>query len=97
MLSWFDASDNELVFELQRESRHPKNGKWVGSTILNAPENSESLTDQSGTGTFRYQIRATNGYGSSSWVGPIEVTVTDTTTGSSSGGGNTKGGGRGKK
>lgn len=92
-LSWTDTSDNELMFELERESQHPKNGKWVGNTIVSAAEDSQNLTDQVGSGIFHYRIRATNGYGSSSWSNWVTVTITDSSSGGGSGGGGSKGGG----
>ena len=49
------------------------------------------MVDQSGSGTFRYSVRALNNGGASGYAGPAQTDVT----GGSKGGG--KGGGRGRK
>ncbi|MCH8918843.1 MAG: hypothetical protein IIC52_12405, partial [Proteobacteria bacterium] len=52
-----------------------------------------SYIDASGKGTYRYRLRAINGFGASAWTDSyLEVIVTDTT-GSTDGGGS-KGGGK---
>lgn len=97
LISWFDDSDNETGFELEREKKHPKNGKWVSPTLLSVPADTQSLTDSVGSGDFHYRIRSINAYGDSGWSAWENVTVTDTSGG---GGGSTPGGngnGKGKK
>ena len=90
LISWTD-SDTEDNYVLERQNKHPKNGKWVGSTTITLNQNTISYTDSPGSGLFRYQLKATNQYGSA--VTPwLNVDVTSTSTG----GGN-KGGGKGKK
>ena len=91
-LTWTDSA-NETGYELQRESLHKKRGTWVGNSLIATPgKDATSHTDSSGTGTYRYRIRAVNGAGASGWSGWQQVVVTDT--GSGGGGG---GGGRGGK
>lgn len=93
MISW-SSSENTDAYTLERQSKHPKNGKWVGSTLINTSTNSTSYIDSPGGGEFRYRLQATNQYGSSNWSGwsnPITVTST------SSGGGGGNGNGKGKK
>ncbi|MBY4675841.1 PKD domain-containing protein [Marinobacterium arenosum] len=84
-------------YEVQRERLHPKNGRWGGNTLVATVGGSTtSITDSSGSGTFRYRVRASNGSGSSDWSGWINVDVTDGSGGGGSGG-NGNGGCNGKK
>lgn len=94
-VSWSDQSDDETGFEVVREFLH-KNGSWRGQTVVASPgADSTSVTDQPGSGTFRYRIRAVNDGGAS------DYTTTDPVTpgsgGDSGGGGGGKGNGRGNK
>jgi PKD repeat protein len=90
-VSW-NAVEGALTYDIQRQNRHPRNGKWVGTTILVTGHNASSYLDQSGSGTFRYSVLANNNNGSSAWSDwSTEVDVT----GGSGGGGS--GGGGGKK
>lgn len=78
-LSWTDTS-NESGYEIQRESEHKNRNFWKGTEIIAAPgENTTSFVDSSGSGsgTFRYRIRAFNSAGTSSWSAWVIVTVTD--------------------
>lgn len=84
LITFTDNSDNETGFELEREKQHRQNS-WRGTTTIILGSDSESYTDASGSGTFRYRIRAVNEFGFSSWTGWVQVTVT-----TSGGGGNTK-------
>ncbi len=82
-LFWND-SDNEEQYQIQRQQKNKR--KWSGwADIGTAAADQISYTDQSGSGTFRYQIRASNSFSVSSWSTSSEVTVSDT--GSDSGGG----------
>jgi serine protease len=63
-LQWQDNADNETGFVLEREKRSG-GGRWVGNSQFNLPENTQTYTDNSGTGTFRYRIHAYNSAGSS--------------------------------
>jgi hypothetical protein len=90
-LNWGDNSANETGFELERQFLH-KNGSWRGTTSLSTPANGgtqqEWTDDNSGSGTFRYRVRAVNASESSSWSdwsGNIPVT-----SGSGGGGGGEK-------
>jgi hypothetical protein len=77
-ITWVDNSDNETGFELQREKRHKKRAVWQETTLVaTSGPDTNSYTDASGTGTFRYRIRAINAAGASSWSTWSEVTVSD--------------------
>jgi len=93
VISW-GAIDKADGYTLERQSKHPKNSKWVGSTLINI--NSGSTTayiDSPGGGEFRYRLQANNQFGASNWSGwAASITVT-----SSSSGGGGKGGGKGGK
>lgn len=91
--SWTDNSNNEDGFEVQREKAHKKRaGVWTGTTLVGSvSEDATSITDSSGSGTFRYRVRAFNSGGASDWSLWKVVAVTD-----SSGGGGGNGGGGGK-
>ena len=89
-VSWADASSNETSFEIRREKYNSKRRRWSGATTVGSvPSGVTSMVDQSGSGTFRYSVRAVNGGGASTYAGPAQTDVT----GGSKGGGK----GRGKK
>ncbi|MCL4741625.1 MAG: S8 family serine peptidase [Phycisphaerales bacterium] len=74
-VSWSDNSDNETSFQIERQKQNKK-GNWTSSTYFTAGANATSYTDNSGTGTFRYRVRARNSAGDSAWSDWAEVTVT---------------------
>jgi len=74
-LSWFDDSNNESGFQIQREKRNG-GGRWSNLTVFDIAANEQSLIDASGAGTFRYRISAWNSTGSSPWSEWVSVTVT---------------------
>ncbi|WP_440053907.1 zinc-dependent metalloprotease family protein [Pseudoalteromonas sp. T1lg65] len=83
LLTWLDNSDNESGFEIQREFKH-KNGQWRGTSLVAMPNtNTTSYIDNSGTGTYRYRVRAYNTIASSVWSNWAEVVVTDNNGGGS--------------
>jgi PKD repeat protein len=84
-LSWNDTSDNEEGFEITRQFQH-KNGSWRGTTTITVDPDATGHTDSSGTGTFRYQVRAYNSGGQSAPTVWQEVTVTSTSGGGGGGG-----------
>ena len=90
-ISWLDKSDNEVQFDIVRESPHKKRpNTWVGSTQLSSePADTTSTQDESGSGTFRYCISASNTAGASESIcsGAVEITASG-----GDGGGNTGGG-----
>jgi len=73
-LSW-SAADNATQYQIQRESFNSKRNTWSGLSLVYAGSGT-SYTDNSGTGKFRYQIRASNNAGNSDWSAWKEVTVT---------------------
>lgn len=88
-ITWLDNSENETGFELQREKKHKKRAVWQETSLIGTSgADTTSFTDASGTGTFRYRVRAINAVGTSSWSAWSEVTVTDSSGGG--GGGNDK-------
>ncbi|MEM0514809.1 S8 family serine peptidase [Pseudoalteromonas sp. YIC-827] len=99
VISWNDVSD-ESGYELQREKAHKKQaGVWQSTTSIGPlSANQTAFVDASGTGTFRYRLRAFNNSGASNWSSWINIDVTASGGGSGGGGG---GGGdkpcRGKK
>jgi len=105
LISWIDASSTETGFEIEREFQH-KNGSWRGATMIDSgvagddvTGESETASDPSGAGTFRYRVRAYNAYGASAWSDwSVAVEVTNNAGGDgSSGGGGGSGVCRGKK
>lgn len=92
VVSW-SASAAADGYEVRRESKHKKRNTWNGATTVGSTgPNTFSLDDASGTGTFRYRVRALNGAGASQWTGWVVATVTNT-----SGGGGKGGGGKGRR
>jgi hypothetical protein len=76
-VSWVDASSNETKFEVRRETWNSKRSVWGSATaVATVTSGITSIVDLSGTGTFRYSVRAVNGGGSSAYAGPAAVTVT---------------------
>jgi hypothetical protein len=74
---WGDASTNESSFEVRREKWDARKSAWIGLTTAGTlPANVTSMVDMSGSGTYRYSVRATNSGGASSLAGPAAVTVT---------------------
>lgn len=72
---WSDNSNNETSFQIERQKRN-NNGTWGSTTLLTAGANATSLVNNSGTGTFRYRVRARNASGDSAWTAYSQVTVT---------------------
>lgn len=84
-ITWADNSDNEQTFEIQREFLH-RSGSWRGTTSITVGVNATSYVDSSGSGTFRYRVRASNAAGDSAFTAWAQVDVT--------GGGGGKGNGK---
>lgn len=92
-VTWFDV-DNEQSYTLERQNKHPKNGKWVGSTQFSLPSDVTLHTEVLESGDYHYRLQAVNAFGASAWSNWSDVvTVTSTSTGGSKGG---KGSGKGK-
>jgi hypothetical protein len=90
MVSW-SASAGTQSYEVRRESKHKKRNAWNATTLVaTTGAGVLDVTDPSGPGTFRYQVRAVGSSGASAWSLWAVVTVTD-----SSGGGG--GGGKGRR
>lgn len=94
-ISWqAGAGGNADSYEVLRESPHKKRvDVWINATVISTTSN--TLTDNSGSGTFRYSIRAINNAGSSGWSAPVIVEVTGGSGGGGGNGGN-NGGGKGR-
>lgn len=91
-VTWSDNADNEDGFEILRETWHDKRKRWQSSTLIATPgQDATSYIDSSGTGRYRYFIRAVNSVGASAYTSTDSsgVDVTD----SSGGGKGGKGGG----
>jgi hypothetical protein len=95
-VSWTDASSNETGFEIRREKWDDRKSRWGSATNIGpVGANATRIIDNSGSGTFRYSVRAVNASGGSGYAGPAQVTVSGGTKGNKGGGGGKgKGGGR---
>jgi choice-of-anchor B domain-containing protein len=87
LIEFTDESDNETAFEVDREMQHKRNG-WRGFTTISLDADTTSYVDVSGSGTFRYRVRAVNAFGASDPTAWVQVTVT--TSGGAGDGGGTK-------
>jgi peptidyl-Asp metalloendopeptidase len=100
-VSWAQAS-NTSGYEVLRETRHPKNGKW-SATLIAVGSGTTSITETLSDGTYRYSVRAVNSAGKSDPVTAMCSTCGSdgsfAISSSSSSGGGSKGGppGRDKK
>ena len=73
---FWDDSDAEQSYLLQRQQQNRR--KWSGwSDTATLAADQISYLDSSGTGTYRYRIRAENGLGVSDWSTSAEVIVSD--------------------
>jgi hypothetical protein len=94
-VSWTDASSNETGFEIRREKWNDRKSRWGSATNIGpVGANATRIIDNSGSGTFRYSVRALNASGASGYAGPAQVTVSGGQKGNKGGGGKGKGGGR---
>lgn len=67
LLTWTDTSDSETRFQIQRQEKI--SGSWVNQGLIAQPSaNTETYTDNPGSGRFRYRVRARNGSGASGWT-----------------------------
>lgn len=74
-VAWTDNSNNETSFQIERQKKN-KNGSWGSSSFYTVGANATSYTNNSGTGTFQYRVRARNSAGDSAWSAWAQVTVT---------------------
>jgi len=85
-LTWDDV-DGEDSYQIERQKFNTRKKNWGGSTTLTLTVNTTSLNDAPGSGTYRYRIRAVNGFGSSSYSAwSNNVTLTSSSSGGGSGG-----------
>ena len=96
-VSWSDNSGDEDGFEVQRESQH-RNGRWrATTTVAVTGADVTQITDNAGSGTFRYRVRAFNNAGDSAWSAWVVVDITQAGGGGGGGGGgNGNGNGNGR-
>jgi hypothetical protein len=88
-VSWVPASDAATGYDVLREKLDARRNVWTGATTVASVSSSfTSLVDASGTGTFRYSVRAKNSGGMSPYAGPVSVTVTAPTNSKRGGGKN---------
>jgi hypothetical protein len=81
LVSWAVGSTTATNFEVRREKWDSRKNVWSGpTTAATVPASVLSIVDSTGTGTFRYTVRATNSGGASAYAGPAPVTVTSSTT-----------------
>lgn len=74
-VKWADRSNNETSFQIERQKLGAKN-TWGTSSYYSVAANATSYIDKSGSGTFRYRVRARNAIGDSAWTAWAQVTVT---------------------
>lgn len=79
LVSWVDNSSNESGFQIRRTPA------FLAGPTVNVDANVSGYVDQSGPGTFSYEVQAYNVNGGSGYVGPVSVTVLDTVPNSPSG------------
>ena len=82
-VSW-GAVSGATNYEVLRETQDPRKLTWGrATTVATAPSTVSSIVDQSGTGTFRYSVRAKNAGGTSAYTVSGSVTVTSTSSSTS--------------
>lgn len=80
LVSWAAGSTTATSFEIRRETYNSRKHTWGSATTAAVvPASVTSIADASGSGTFRYSVRATNSGGASAYAGPASVTVTNST------------------
>jgi len=77
-VSWSHDGENLTGFELQRQKAHKKRANiWTETVTLDdANVGDRERINASGTGTFRYLVRAMNGSVSSNWVASQNTQIT---------------------
>ncbi len=75
-LTWVDNSDNEQLFEIEREKS--SGGQWGGAQNIAAEADATDLIDTPGAGVYRYRIRAVNALGASAFSNWLSYTVQET-------------------
>jgi hypothetical protein len=73
-LSWTDASDNELHFEIER-STAGSGGPWTLLATVDDGVTAHDDTDVGPAAEYCYRVRATNLSGNSAWAGPACATT----------------------
>lgn len=78
-IQWFHDGNNLTGFEIQRQKAHKKRANtWTETVNLtSADKASRERIDNSGTGTFRYLIRAMNQSTASGWSVSESLAITD--------------------
>ncbi|MFC6672800.1 S8 family serine peptidase [Marinobacterium aestuariivivens] len=80
VLGWSHDGINVTGFDIERSTRHPKNGKITSVVEIQNIDTDLSLayTDEVPSGTYLYRVRARNGAGVSAWSeASIEVVIND--------------------
>jgi peptidyl-Asp metalloendopeptidase len=76
-VTWADKSNNETKFQVYRAKWDVASGTWLARTYVGyVGANVTRFVNSSGTGKFRFYVRAVNAYGSSSYAVSPDVTVT---------------------
>jgi subtilisin family serine protease len=70
---WNDNSGNEDGFEIERQTRVGRT--WTNTATGTVGPDVTAIVDNSGSGRFRYRVRAFNSVGVSSWTGWVNVRV----------------------
>lgn len=73
---WKDNSGNETGFQIERQ-KQTASLVWGNSNSFSVAANVVSYTDKSGSGTYRYRVRARNAVGDSAWSDWAQVKVTN--------------------
>lgn len=93
VVSW-QAAPSATSYDVVREERHPRNGKWLSTTTLGTTTGTSFTDGTVANTTYRYQVIATDGSATAA-SSYVTVTVTSVTGGGGDGGGGNKGGGKG--
>ena len=81
IVSWTAGTSSATSFEVRREKWDTRKLSWGSAmTAATVPNSMLSFLDSTGTGQFRYSVRAVNTGGASGYAGPAQVTVTTATT-----------------
>jgi hypothetical protein len=83
LVGWTPGSSSATSYDVMREKWNSRKSTWTNSTIAaTVPASVTSIVDSTGSGTYRYYVRASNAGGSSAYAGPATVTVTSVSKGS---------------
>jgi hypothetical protein len=84
-VAWTASTTSVSSFEVRREKWDTRKLVWgSATTAATVPVSVLSIVDSTGTGQYRYSVRAVNSGGASGYAGPAPVTVTSASTSTTS-------------